>query len=178
VVLGDRLMKGDVMQFGSLIRPAHELRVGAWIDGNGIRLEKPQQLFDLGDGYKIIYCFQHWCPGCHSRGFPAPKHLYNNLNDRGFSFAVIQTIFEGSEINTIDKLRVNQEQYSLKIPFGHDVPADGERHPSFMEDYVSGGTPWFTVIDPQGDVVYADFRIDPVRFMKALGADDVEFEQA
>lgn len=166
------------MQFGSLNNPAHELRVKQWIDADGNPLEKPMKLADLGDGYKIIYCFQHWCPGCHSRGFPTLRYLSDNLKDKGFSFAVIQTIFEGSQVNTFDKLRVNQTQYGLKIPFGHDVPADGERHPSFMEDYVSGGTPWFTVIDSQGNVVYADFRIDPVRFMNALGADNLAFEQA
>ena len=166
------------MQFGSLNCLAHELRVGRWIDGNGDPMDKPLRLADLGTGYKIIYAFQHWCPGCHSRGFPTLKYLYDNLTDKGFRFAAIQTVFEGSEVNTFDKLRVNQEQYGLKIPFGHDVPAVGERHPSFMEDYVSGGTPWFTVIDPQGNVVYADFRIDPVRFMTALGADDVVFETA
>lgn len=166
------------MQFGSLNGPAHELRVGTWIDSNGIAMEKPLQLADLGKGYKIIYCFQHWCPGCHSRGFPTLKYLHDSLKDKGFSFAAIQTVFEGATINTVDKLRYNQDQYSLKIPFGHDVPATGERHPSFMEDYVSGGTPWFTVIDPQGNVVYADFRIDPTRFMQALGSDDVAFERA
>lgn len=166
------------MQFGSLNGPAHELRVNSWIDADGAPMVTPLHLADLGDGYKIIYCFQHWCPGCHSRGFPTLKYLSDNLKDKGFSFAAIQTVFEGPEVNTFDKLRVNQEQYSLKIPFGHDLPAEGERHPSFMEDYVSGGTPWFTVIDPQGNVVYADFRIDPNRFMKALGSDDVEFETA
>ena len=166
------------MQFGTLNGPAHELRVERWIDADGEKMDEPLKLADLGDGYKIIYCFQHWCPGCHSRGFPTLKYLSENLKDKGFSFAVIQTVFEGSEVNTYDKLRVNQEQYNLKMPFGHDVPLNGERHPSFMEDYVSGGTPWFTVIDPAGDVVYADFRIDPARFMHALGADDVEFEQA
>ena len=166
------------MQFGSLNGLAHELRVGRWIDGNGDPMDKPLRLADLGTGYKIIYAFQHWCPGCHSRGFPTLKYLHDNLTDKGFRFAAIQTVFEGSEVNTFDKLRVNQEQYGLKIPFGHDVPAVGERHPSFMEDYVSGGTPWFTVIDPQGNEVYADFRLDPVRFMTALGADDVVFETA
>jgi hypothetical protein len=47
-----------------------------------------------------------------------------------------------------------------------------------MEDYRSGGTPWFTVIDPEGNVVYADFRLDPNRFLAALGADDVELKRA
>ena len=64
------------------------------------------------------------------------------------------------------------------MPFGQDVTADGEDYPSFMQDYRSAGTPWFTVIDPQGKVVYADFRIDARRFMEALGAETAEFEDA
>jgi len=166
------------MQFGGLNTPAKELRVPSWIDADGTPMDKPMALADLGTGYKIIYNFQHWCPGCHSRGFPTLRYLHDNLKDKGFGFAVIQTVFEGSEVNTFDKLRVNQEQYGLKVPFGHDVPGEGEKYPTFMEDYRTAGTPWFTVIDPDGHVVYADFRLDPARFLKALGADDVDFEAA
>ena len=36
----------------------------------------------------------------------------------------------------------------------------------------------FTVIDPEGNVVHADFRLDPQRFLAALGADDVELKRA
>jgi thiol-disulfide isomerase/thioredoxin len=166
------------MQFGGLNNKAKELRVSDWIDVAGKPMDKPLRLSDLGDGYKIIYAFQHWCPGCHSRGFPTLRYLHDNLADKGFCFAVIQTVFEGGEVNTFDKLRVNQEQYGLKVPFGHDVPPKGERYPTFMEDYRSGGTPWFTVINPQGEVVYADFRLDAGRFLAALGADDVDLQRA
>lgn len=166
------------MQFGGLHNPAKELRVNEWIDGNGQLMDRPLRLADFGDGYKIIYCFQHWCSGCHARGFPTLKYLYDNLKDKGFSFAVIQTVFEGADANTFDKLRVNQEKYALDIPFGHDLPGEGERYPSFMEDYRTAGTPWFTVIDPQGQVVYADFRLDAARFLKALGAEDADLQQA
>jgi thiol-disulfide isomerase/thioredoxin len=165
------------MQFGTLHATAPELRVSKWIDENGAD-RAPLRLSDLGDGYKIIYCFQHWCPGCHSRGFPTLKYLSDNLRDKGFGFAAIQTVFEGAEVNTEDKLRVNQEQYGLKLPFGNDLPPEGEHYPTFMEDYRSGGTPWFTAIDPDGNVVYADFRLERERFLKALAADDAIFETA
>lgn len=162
------------MKFGGLYAKAPELRVEHWIDGDGNEMDKPLRLADLGDGYKIVYCFQHWCPGCHSRGFPTMKLLHQHLHDRGVAFAVIQTVFEGADANTFDKLRVNQLQYGLKVPFGHDVPQAGERHPSFMEDYRSGGTPWFTVIDPEGNVVFADFRLDVARFLDALDTESVD----
>ena len=166
------------MNFGQLRNTAPELRVNDGIDADGKPMDKPLRLSDMKDGYKIIYCFQHWCPGCHSRGFPTLRFLHDKLKDKGFDFAVIQTVFEGAETNTRDKLRINQEQYGLKMPFGHDTPPAGERYPTFMEDYRSGGTPWFTVIDPEGNVVYADFRLDPQRFLAALGADDVELKRA
>lgn len=162
------------MRFGGLYTKAPELRVDRWIDGDGNALDQPLRLADLGDGYKILYCFQHWCPGCHSHGFPTLKLLHQHLGHKGIGFAVIQTVFEGAEVNTFDKLRVNQLQYGLNIPFGHDLPRAGEHHPSFMEDYRSGGTPWFTVIDPEGNIVFADFRLDVARFLDALDAETAD----
>ena len=94
------------------------------------------------------------------------------------AFAAIQTVFEGEAVNTLDKLRTNQERYGLPIPFGHDLPLDGDRHPSFMEDYRSAGTPWFTVIDPSGQVVFADFRLDADRFLAALDDGHLDIDAA
>ena len=163
------------MQFGDLHNRAKELRVARWIDHDGKSLGRPIRLSDLGDGYKVIFCFQHWCPGCHTRGFPTLKRLHDSLSGSGFGFAAIQTVFEGADTNTFDKLRINQERYALNIPFGQDVPESDERYPTFMEDYRSGGTPWFTVIDPIGTVVFADFRLDAGRFLSALEAENVAF---
>ena len=85
------------MQMGLIHENAPELRVPYWIDGEGKEI-KPLKLADFGDGYKVFYCFQHWCPECHSRGFPTLKYLVNNLSDKGFEFAVIQTVYEGEQI--------------------------------------------------------------------------------
>ena len=166
------------MAFGSTHSRAPELRVADWIDAGGGPMDRPVRLADLGTGYKILFCFQHWCPGCHSRGFPTLRFLHDKLKGKGFGFAAIQTVFEGAETNTFDKLRLNQQKYGLAIPFGQDVPAAGERYPTFMEDYRSAGTPWFTVIDPQGLVVYADFRLDAQRFLRALDATDLDLSRA
>jgi hypothetical protein len=168
-------LKGNMMQPGNLNAQAPDLRVATWIDGDGNEMA-PLKLADLGDGYKIIFCFQHWCPGCHSRGFPTMKYLYDNLKDKGFGFAVIQTVFEGADVNTLNKLRLNQKQYKLTVPFGHDIPSKDAQYPSFMEDYRSGGTPWFSVINPAGKLVFADFRLDADRLLKAVNADDFSFE--
>lgn len=87
--------------------------------GSTARSDRAGCLADLGDGYKVIYCFQHWCPGCHSRGFPALKRLVDGLSDKGFGFAVVQTVFEGADQNTVEKLRETQLHYGLDLPFGH-----------------------------------------------------------
>lgn len=160
------------MTFGFVHQAAPELRVDMWIDAAGQDMA-PLLLRDLGEGYKILYCFQHWCPGCHSRGFPTLQLLHTSLAHQRFGFAVIQTVFEGEEVNTFDKLRVNQQRYALPIPFGHDTRPKGQRYPTFMQDYRSQGTPWFTVIDTDGNVVYADFLLDTQRFFEAIGAGDI-----
>lgn len=157
------------MQTGVINKTAPELRVDHWIDGDG-QVRDPLQLSDLGNGYKILYCFQHWCPGCHARGFPTLKTLVDNLSDNGFGFAVIQTVFEGGDTNTVDKLRENQIKYGLPVAFGHDAPSVNARISSVMQDYQTGGTPWFIVIDPHGNVVYTDFQLDAVRFLEALNS--------
>lgn len=140
-------------------KKAPELRIDSWIDAEGNKCE-PLKLADLGDSYKVLYCFQHWCPGCHSHGFPTLKRLMEKLENADVDFAVIQTVFEGAASNTFDRLRETQKKYALKIPFGHDAPSLNEQLPSLMSDYQTGGTPWFIIIDPAGNIVYSDFHFD------------------
>lgn len=140
-------------------KKAPELRVNSWIGSDGKKRE-PLQLGDLGDSYKVLYCFQHWCPGCHSHGFPTLKQLMDVLVETGVGFAVIQTVFEGASSNTFDKLLETQNKYALKIPFGHDAASLNEQLPSLMIDYQTRGTPWFIIINPAGNVVYSDFHFD------------------
>lgn len=166
------------MQLGENHDTAPELRVTDWIDADGNPMDKPLRLDDLGAGYRLLFCFQHWCPGCHSRGFPTLRFLQDTLADKGFGFAVIQTVFEGRETNTFDKLRVNQAQYGLRMPFGHDLPQAEGQYPTFMEDYRSGGTPWFTLISPEAKIVHADFRLDGPRLLKAVNAEAADDDAA
>jgi hypothetical protein len=146
---------------------APELRVPYWIDANG--KERPKlTLAELGDGYKVLFCFQHWCPGCHSHGFPLLKILIDRFRDQGVGFAVIQTVFEGNEINTPDKLVLDQARHHVPVPFGHDVASSGNPYPATMEDYRTGGTPWFVTIDPHNLVLDNGFSFDIERFVSLL----------
>lgn len=150
------------MEKTKLLNSAPELRVERWIDSAG-EDRAPLTLNELGADLKVIYCFQHWCPGCHSSGFPTLTRLVNALEPHGVGFAVVQTVFEGFEENTFDRLRETQKRYGLQIPFGHDV-VDGQ-YPTIMQDYKTQGTPWFILIDANREVVFSDFRLDGDRLI-------------
>jgi len=95
-------------------------------------------------------------------GFPTLKKLTEAFKDNdSVVFLAVQTVFEGHQFNTKDKLRPNQLKYKLKVPMAHDA-GDPESNPTpmTMKKYRSGGTPWTVIIDPAGYVVYNQFHIN------------------
>lgn len=140
-----------------------------WINENGDE-RSPLTLAELGQGFKILYFFQDWCAGCHRHGFPTFVRLAEELRDKGVGLAAIQTVFEGSEVNTFDRLRENQRRYGLRVPFGHAVAdsASVDEVPTIMGAYRSGGTPWFVVIAPDGRVVCDGFLLAADGLIQAL----------
>lgn len=144
--------------YGIAGRVAPELEVGYWIDRHGDPTRF--RLADHTNKWVFLKCFQSWCPGCHSHGFPALKQISDALVDNpGVVFAGIQTVFEGHYTNTVDKLREIQLQYDLQMPMGHDPGIDRD-HPQTMIDYRTGGTPWMILISPERKVVFNDYGID------------------
>ena len=133
---------------------AHEFGVDQWVDANGDSIN-PIKLSDYDGKFKVVYCFQSWCPGCHSRGFPALQEMAQALkNNKNVAFIAIQTVFEGHHENTFDKIIEIQEKYGLKIPFGHD-PGDinSQNRSKIMQHYRTGGTPWFIFIDQNNKII-------------------------
>lgn len=138
-----------------------------WVDAGGEE-RGPLSLSELGDGYRILYFFQDWCPGCHAHGFPTLVRLVSELADSKVGFAAVQTVFEGADVNTFERSLDNQRRYGLKIPFGHAAPRHGKSTPAVMEAYRTGGTPWFVVIAPDGQVVFDGFQLEPEPLIRAL----------
>ena len=94
-------------------------------------------------------------------GFPTLKKLTEAFADNDqVQFLAVQTVFEGYEFNTEEKLRQNQLTYRLEIPMAH-APGNRRTHevPAIMKDYRSGGTPWTVIIDPAGKIVFNAFHI-------------------
>lgn len=147
---------------------APELDLNNWIDGNGRHIP-PVRLSELRGKVIYLYFFQDWCPGCHSRGFPLFKRLYEEFgNDSSVALLAVQTTFEGYYTNTIEKLRKNQLDYGIPVPMAHDAGVQGERMPRTMSLYRSGGTPWKVIINKQGKVVFNGFHIDPDKAIEAI----------
>ena len=118
---------------------------------------------------KIVYlfCFQSWCPGCHSSGFPTLRTLIDRFKDADdVAFVAVQTVFEGFSTNTADRAWETAREYKLTIPVGH---SGTDNHRSvLMQRYRTGGTPWVVIIDKQGTVRFNAFRITPDRAQKMI----------
>lgn len=151
---------------------APEFDVAKWIDANG-KATEPIKLSDFSGKFKVVYCFQSWCPGCHNSGFPALQKMTESLKGKDdLVFLAIQTVFEGHYANTYEKVAETQKKYNLKIPFGHDPGDESSNNRSkILTNYNTGGTPWFIFIDKDDNVVFADFHVNAenaIEFLKTL----------
>ena len=84
-------MQEDSVQAGITGEPAPELGVTQWIDAAG------QPLADYGldkmrGKFKLVFCFQDACPGCHLTGFPSLVRVVEAFRGSPFvSFAAAPT---------------------------------------------------------------------------------------
>ncbi len=151
---------------------APEFQVNQWIDAKAEHISSIK-LSDFKGLFKVVYCFQSWCPGCHSKGLPDLKKMVDALkNNNNIVFLAVQTVFEGFESNTYEEMVETQKKYELKIPFGHDAGDDRKSRSNIMTNYQTGGTPWFLFIDKHDKVVFSDFHLNPdaaIEFLKTMG---------
>lgn len=148
---------------GIVGRIAPELEAEFWLDAEG----EPSGFSMTAQRGKWVYlkCWQSWCPGCNSHGFPALQRIAEEFHEEPRVVPVgIQTTFEGHRVNTADKVREMQMRYDLRIPMGHDPgKRNSDGYPNTMRAYRTGGTPWQVIIAPNGRVVYDGFQVNPDR---------------
>ena len=167
--LNDLGMEQTKHKYGIVGQIAPELNVPIWIDKEGLKTESVL-LSSFEGKFKVIYCFQAWCPGCHSQGLPSLKEMVSALGGSDkVAFFAVQTVFEGKHANTEDRMKEIQKEYDLKIPFGHDVgDAQSRNRSTIMGDYRTGGTPWFIFIDKENRVVFNDYHLNTKAATKYL----------
>jgi len=142
-------------------KPAPKWDVGRWH-----QLPTGKTSLDISD-FKgkvlYIYCFQSWCPGCHSRGFPALQQVSRKYkDDDSVRFVVFQTVFEdraSKPVNTFENLKKIAKKYGLKMPFAQSGSRKDKS--KLMRAYKTGGTPWTMIIDKKGVIRYSSFHITP-----------------
>ena len=115
-----------------------------------------------------LYCFQSWCPGCHSSGFPTLQQVSTHFkDDKDVQCLTVQTTFEGFHANTSEKALAMAEKYQLKgIPVGHS--GSREKRSAIMTDFNTRGTPWTIIIGKDGIVKYNSFHIKPDAAIKLI----------
>ncbi len=151
----------DMRRYGKLGEQAPELNIAKWVDKHGMPTDDIL-LANYADKVVVLYCFQAWCPGCHSSGLPSLKKIVDHFKgNEDVAFLAIQTVFEGSNANTYERMLEIQKEYELEIPFCHDDGSNLDQSiSSTMTNYKTGGTPWFIIIDKKGKVVFNNFQIE------------------
>ncbi len=114
-----------------------------------------------------LYCFQAWCPGCHSHGFPTLQKMIKAYgDDPDVAIVAVQTTFEGYSSNGSEQAKQVAGKYRLDIPVGQS--GSRKERSKLMAKYRTGGTPWTIIIDKKGFVRYNDFHVDPQYAIKLI----------
>ena len=169
------ILLGILFVSGTLVNGAPERGIvgraaPAWGVTQWHQLPEGKTSLDLAD-YKgkivYLYCFQSWCPGCHSSGFPTLKKVSDHFaKDDAVVFAAVQTVFEGHSVNTVDKVKEIAEKYGLNMPMGHS--GSKTERPPIMTGYRTGGTPWTIIIDAKGKVAFDGFHIQSAQAIELI----------
>ena len=126
-------------------------------------------LADITEPVVYLYLFQSWCPGCHSHGFPTMAAVRESVDTSQVAFVTVQTVFEGHNVNTVDRAVPSATEHGLgDIPIGHD-PGVAGGPPDLMRSYQSGGTPWTVIIGPERRVCFNGFQITPLAATSIVG---------
>ncbi|MDP6543186.1 MAG: sialate O-acetylesterase [Phycisphaerae bacterium] len=144
-----------------------------WDVGRWHQLPEGKTSLDISDFQgKVLYmyCFQSWCPGCHSKGFPTLQQVSGKYkDDDSVQFVVFQTVFEdraSKPVNTFENLKKIATKYSLTMPFAQS--GSREDKSKLMRAYKTRGTPWTMIIDKKGVIRYGGFHITPADASKLI----------
>ena len=108
---GPGLAAAGADEFGILDRAAPELEVDYWLDRNGAPTR-----YSIGASrgkWIFLECFQNWCPGCHSHGFPTLKKVADASGGKFYrarDLETLEAVYE--EIDQLEKTEIEIEQFT------------------------------------------------------------------
>jgi len=158
-LLSSLLMSHAQQKGGILGQQAPNISVDQWMHiPEGQKAPTPES---LKDKVIYIYCYQSWCPGCHSSGFPTLKKVSEHFKDnKNVEFLTIHTVFEGFSTNTPSKWKSVADRHKLHhLRFAHS--GSETKRSIIMRDFKTRGTPWTIIIGKDGQVKYNAFHIQP-----------------
>ncbi len=127
-----------------------------WYDSKG-KIHKLKDN-DFAKKITVIKFFKSNCPGCLSFGLPLVKQLSDHYkNDSKVNVLVAQTVFQGFRSNTLSKLKKIRKKYDLEGLMAHD-DMNGKGS-ALINKYRAGGTPWFIILDGNGNKIFSDYRV-------------------
>ena len=91
-------------QIASIGKPAPQLQLSDWMQGN------PTQLDQLLGQVVLIEVFQVNCPGCFLYSLPQAVDLHQRYYDKGLTVIGIATAFEDFDLNTLENLKLLIEE--------------------------------------------------------------------
>lgn len=142
---------------GILGKPAPAWSVDQWLNLPTAN-KKTIDVEDFRGKVLYLFCFQSWCPGCHSSGIPTLQKVMPRFKDNdNVAFVAIQTVFEGFASNTLEHAKQVAQEYKLTMPVGQS--GEPGKRSQVMARYRTGGTPWVVIIDRDGVVRYNDFHV-------------------
>jgi len=151
---------------GILGQDAPEITVDKWMHiPKGQEIPTPES---LKNKVVYMYCYQSWCPGCHSSGFPTLKEVSAEFKDSDdVEFIVVHTVFEGFSVNTPAKWKSVADRHGLHhLRFAHS--GTEKQRSSIMRNFKTRGTPWTVIIGKDGKVKYNAFHIKPNEASKLI----------
>jgi cytochrome oxidase Cu insertion factor (SCO1/SenC/PrrC family) len=113
----------------------------------------------------VIDFFQLWCPGSNEFSVPLFKSWQDRFAGRDDVMLVsIETVFEGHDVQTPERLRAYVRESGLTHPVGIDAYApDDPVIPVTMKRFGTEGTPQVVIVDKRGKIRFSHFgRFDPL----------------
>ena len=135
--------------------PAPAWEISGWLN------DYPGDLQDNRGKVIVIDFFQLWCPGCNTFTGPLMQQWQDRfateIESGELLLVKIHTVFEGHDVQTVERLKLYLEEKGISLPVGIDKHLNGDYRPETKKRYKTSGTPEVVIIDREGMIRFQQF---------------------